>query len=202
MTKRKTSIDKVAEFHEAFDAFTSNTPNSLWDNPNVLELRLNLMFEELSEFAIASGMLGYVFFTKLCHKFIETTRGYNEVSMVPDLNEMLDALCDMRVVNDGTILACGFQDIFDQAFDNVHKANMSKGFTDVQSAQKAADQQLTNNGTLCNIYRKSLSDGTPFAYLTRATDNKVLKSPNFVPPDHTKLIAKASQGEPVKKRNT
>ena len=43
-----------------------------------------------------------------------------------DLVGALDALCDLRYVVDGTVLALGLQGVFAEAFDAVHRSNMSK----------------------------------------------------------------------------
>ena len=73
-----------------------------------------------------------------------------------DLVEVLDALCDIQYVLDGTFLEFGLHQLKAPAFSEVHASNMSK----------------------------LGEDGEP---LLRA-DGKVLKGPNFSPPDLAKIL--------------
>lgn len=43
-----------------------------------------------------------------------------------ELNEMLDALCDLLYVTVGTANVMGFADVLDEAFARVHHSNMQK----------------------------------------------------------------------------
>lgn len=43
-----------------------------------------------------------------------------------ELNQMLDALCDLLYVTVGTANAMGFSDVLDEAFARVHHSNMQK----------------------------------------------------------------------------
>lgn len=43
-----------------------------------------------------------------------------------ELNEMLDALCDLLYVTVGTANVMGFGDVLDEAFARVHSSNMQK----------------------------------------------------------------------------
>lgn len=47
-----------------------------------------------------------------------------------DLIEILDAICDLNYVINGTTLAYGLQDIAEEAQDEVHRSNMSKAGED------------------------------------------------------------------------
>ena len=94
----KELIEKVKEFNEAFNIKSSMFP-SLVDN-NIYKLREKLMAEENSE--------------------------YLEACESKDLTGVLDAICDMQYILLGTVIAHGIEDVFVDAFKEVHRSNMSK----------------------------------------------------------------------------
>lgn len=94
----KELIEKVKEFNEAFNIESSMFP-SLVDN-NIYKLREKLMAEENSE--------------------------YLEACESKDLIGVLDAICDMQYILLGTVIAHGLEDVFIDAFNEVHRSNMSK----------------------------------------------------------------------------
>lgn len=67
---------------------------------NIALLRLQLIQEELAELAAA---------------FLDG-----------DIVDALDATVDLRYVVDGTVLTLGLEPVFDEAFEEVHRSNMSK----------------------------------------------------------------------------
>lgn len=73
-----------------------------------------------------------------------------------DLVQVLDALCDIQYVLDGTFLEFGLHHLKEQAFAEVHSSNMSKLGKDGQPILRG--------------------------------DGKVLKGPNFSPPDLAKVL--------------
>ncbi|MEO1476463.1 MAG: nucleoside triphosphate pyrophosphohydrolase family protein [Pseudomonadota bacterium] len=81
----------------------------------------------------------------------EEVRELREAAEDGDMTEVLDALCDIQYVLDGTFLEFGLHGVKCAAFEEVHRSNMSK---------------LGEDG------RPVLRD-----------DGKVLKGPNFTPPD-------------------
>jgi len=81
----------------------------------------------------------------------EEVRELREAAEDGDMTEVLDALCDIQYVLDGTFLEFGLHGVKRAAFEEVHRSNMSK---------------LGEDG------RPVLRD-----------DGKVLKGPNFTPPD-------------------
>lgn len=105
---KKSSIEKVAEFHKTFDHPILMEPAI----PSVgrIALRINLLEEELREFANACS--------------------------VGDLVEVADALCDLQYVLDGAKLEFGFKDKFDELFNEVHRSNMSKACATEQEADE------------------------------------------------------------------
>lgn len=119
------SLKAVAEFHKAFRLRVAPEPDlpiapartdelakrmkQLGEHLNfaaekeygdILLLRLQLLQEELAE--LAEGMVD------------------------GDPVACLDALVDLQYVLDGTVLALGMQDVMEEAFEEVHRSNMSK----------------------------------------------------------------------------
>lgn len=91
-------IEKVMEFNKSFDIPSKSFP-SLVDE-KTYKLREKLMAEENSE--------------------------YLEACESKDLTGVLDALCDMQYILLGTVLSHGLEDVFVEAFNEVHRSNMSK----------------------------------------------------------------------------
>lgn len=92
------TVYTVGEFHKAFNV-------DYWSGPTIptperAGLRIELFREELQELhlALESG----------------------------NMANILDALCDLQYVLDGTFLECGLQDFKDAAMREVHRSNMSK----------------------------------------------------------------------------
>ncbi|MEM9668566.1 MAG: nucleoside triphosphate pyrophosphohydrolase family protein [Pseudomonadota bacterium] len=81
----------------------------------------------------------------------EEVRELREAVEANDMTEVLDALCDIQFVLDGTFLEFGLHQVKDVAFQEVYRSNMSK----------------------------LGEDGEP----VHREDGKVLKGPNFTPPD-------------------
>jgi len=97
--KPKSISDKVREFQAAFCPHL-NQPEPNVPSADICLHRIQCHVEETGELADAMG--------------------------IKDKAEVLDALIDMQYFLTGTILACGMADVFDDAFDEVHAANMAK----------------------------------------------------------------------------
>jgi predicted HAD superfamily Cof-like phosphohydrolase len=92
-------IDQVETFHRRFGAHVEETPRA--DLPEkVIDLRVNLMTEELNE--------------------------YEQAAREHDLEGIADALCDLLYVVYGTVVSHGLQRLAESLFDRVHGSNMSK----------------------------------------------------------------------------
>lgn len=92
------NLDKVKQFHQAFGLpVEPNTTMLDWKRFN---LRYDLIEEELYELS--------------------------ESWADKDMVEILDALVDIQYVLLGTVLEFGLQEVFQEAFDEVHRSNMSK----------------------------------------------------------------------------
>lgn len=94
----KDQLIKVLEFYRSFKIPFQNSPKI----PDIERcmLRHSLMNEEVNE----------------------CLEGFKN----RDLKETLDALCDMQYILIGTILELGLQDVFEDAFAEVHRSNMTK----------------------------------------------------------------------------
>ena len=137
----------VDEFHRAFQ-YKQPTP----DKPCVTDSETNLLRIEL-----------------IREELKELTDALNERNAV----ETLDALCDLQYVLSGAILAHGFSKVFDAAFREVHRSNLSKIWD-------ASDME-------CYLYENpsgaklSFSQSDTDGYIARRADGKIAKSPSYSP---------------------
>lgn len=97
----------VCEFNRKFGLMIHNRPTHL--TTRKLNERIEFMREELQEFEdAANGLNGFI----------------NDQSLVQDMVEMADALVDLVYVAMGTAVMMGLP--WQQLWDDVHRANMSK----------------------------------------------------------------------------
>ncbi len=91
-------IASLLEFNQAFDIPKLDSPDI--GPEELIELRIKLLREEVEEYA--------------------------EAARAGDIVEVIDALADIGYILAGTILNHGMQNIYDDAFDEVHRSNMAK----------------------------------------------------------------------------
>ena len=91
-------VTSLLEFNQAFEIPKLEQPGL--SDSNQIELRIKLLTEEVQEYAAAAR--------------------------AGDMVEILDALADIGYILAGTIINHGMQDIYDDAFDEVHRSNMAK----------------------------------------------------------------------------
>ena len=91
-------VKSLLEFNEAFEIPYLTEPGLSSDE--LIELRIKLLSEEVEEYA--------------------------EAARTGDLVEVLDALADIAYILAGTIINHGMQEIYDDAFTEVHRSNMAK----------------------------------------------------------------------------
>lgn len=125
----------VHEFHRAFGVEVQETPGlpehpdgSVHESETVVELcRLSDDMRHLGEelHTAAEQCSGDTRLLRL-QLLQEELAELAEAIYQEDLVACLDALCDLQYVLDGTILSLGMQDIFWEAFVEVHKSNMTK----------------------------------------------------------------------------
>lgn len=105
----------LREFHEAF-------PNNCSTEEDLLDLRENLIKEEFTEVLEALDLLNVALMHKRVWKNSKND-GYTQRR-----EELLKELCDLVYVCVGTAVQLGCS--FDEAFDRVHKSNMTKVWPD------------------------------------------------------------------------
>ena len=91
-------VKALLEFNDAFEIPKLESPGL--SSKEMIELRIKLLREEVEEYA--------------------------EAALSGDLVEVLDALADIGYILAGTIVNHGMQNIYDDAFDEVHSSNMAK----------------------------------------------------------------------------
>ena len=149
------TLKQVKEFHETFKAPVLETPQI--PSKDRCELRINLMQEELDEI-------------KDCIK--------NN-----DLVGILDGLGDLLYVLNGTTLEFGLGNVFDEAFDEIQRSNMSKACNTEEEALLTVQFYLDRDGTVSHVEK----NGEKWM-VYRTMDNKVLKSVNYSPADLVKIL--------------
>ena len=91
-------VTSLLEFNQAFEIPRLEQPGL--SDSDLIELRIKLLTEEVQEYA--------------------------EAARAGDMVEILDALADIGYILAGTIINHGMQDIYDDAFEEVHRSNMAK----------------------------------------------------------------------------
>ena len=152
------SLEDVAEFHQTFKHPIGQIGE--FEQLNIRQLRIKLLFEELAELAEASDCK--MTMVQLCDKHVfNATNNESEIQEFEEeristltslafsmrlkdgddvnLIEELDAICDIQYVLNGKIITAGLQDVFDKNFDLVHKNNMQKAHRDLKHAAKTIE---------------------------------------------------------------
>lgn len=108
---------------------------------------------------------------------------FKEACEQGDLVAILDALADLQVVLNGAVLACGMQEVFPAALNEVHRSNMSKfpkNMGEVIESLKAYGQQGV----------EAVASAREGGYvILRKSDNKVLKSIHYSAANLAPLLA-------------
>lgn len=163
-------IEKVKEFHENFGHPVDNYQHDI--PMSTRKLRVKLIFEELEELAEASDLR--LHFNTLCQKTFTKNK---DIELVDGENvnktEELDALGDLQYVLSGGVLAYGYQDVFDDAFDDIHASNMSKACETLEQANDTIEYYRTREKDACECYYVQ-KDNLYFVY--RTGDDKVIKN--------------------------
>ena len=110
----RSTLDMVKEFHETYGLPVEATQTL--SSEKTRQLRINLLAEELDELkeALEQG----------------------------DMVETLDALIDLQYVLDGAFLSFGMQNVKQEAFDEVHRSNMSKLGADGKPIRRESDGKV------------------------------------------------------------
>lgn len=155
-------ISNVKEFHETYGLPVLDSPQF----PPIprRKLRISLIQEEAKE------LLG--------------------ACLEENLVEVLDALADLQYVLSGAILEFGLQDVFKEAFEEVHRSNMSKSCNSEAEADATINHYLEKDGTIG--YKKY--DQINCKWLVyRKDDDKLLKSINYSPANLKPILDKLKQ---------
>lgn len=176
------TINAVSEFHQTFDHPINEINGEI--PQDLRKLRVKLIFEELKELAHAGDLKDY--FADLCEESVDewnnatnwTADGEGKVDRI----EELDALADLEYVLSGAILAYGFKDVFDEAFNLVHKSNMSKL---VINFMKESERRKYEDLGHVGITFKTVN--SEYSIMKRA-DGKILKPSTYKEVDLKHLI--------------
>lgn len=155
MLDKMDSLQQTAEFMRAAGQHIPSAP-AIPAN-DVAGLRLSLLHEELREL----------------------TQALAEGNMV----EVLDALADLQVVLNGAVLACGMQDVFPAALNEVHRSNMSKFPQSLQELTATVDHYKAQGIDVVIV------SGPEGRVVLRMSDNKVLKSIHYSPANLAPLLS-------------
>ncbi len=169
------TLESVSEFHKTFGAPVIENPQIPGEDR--VKLRLALILEELSELAEASGAADM--FNEMMKEKVE---GFEPKPEVKDPVEALDALCDLQVVLNGSTLEYGLHHQFDDAFDEVHRSNMSKACENENEGEQSV-QKYQQEG-IPTVMKKV--NGKFVIY--RATDHKILKGVNYFKPNISQYL--------------
>lgn len=173
-------MNKQLELQLKFQLLAGQNKFGIDEIPDIetRELRLKLALEELCELAEAFGLsktFGAIMQSKIKDTFItnETydTNEYNQV-------EVFDALIDIAVINNGTIITCGFEDIFDREYKNVDTNNKTKFHEDYWEAVET--QKYYKNHDIFTTIVKIVNNDFWY-YVVKNEYGKVLKPYNYEP---------------------
>lgn len=138
-------IADIAEFHEKFGLEYQGPPRAV--PMDLAEFRTKFMMEEAHEYATENAMA-------------LTSPRTDQAEYTHHLEEILDAFVDLIYVTLGTAYMHGMGPMMQEAWDRVHKANMSKVRATHASQSK------------------------------RGSTFDVVKPPGWEPPSHTDLVEK------------
>lgn len=155
MSEQKLSgIEKVKQFMLLSGQHISKKPDLTYKT--LFDFRANLINEELNELIVA----------------------FNEEDKV----EMLDALVDLQYVLYGAVLTFGMQDVWKEAFENVHQSNMSKFCKTEEEAEATINMYLKRG---ISVYSEKVGE---LIVVYRTLDKKVMKSIDYIPASLSKFI--------------
>jgi len=138
--------------------------------------RLTLDLEETTELAEAYGT-PYEFAQMLVAKAGDLMNKFPKGKEVPyNEKEVLDALIDKEVINNGSIIESGLKDIYQRNYDLVYDNNMTK-CCDTPALAEETISEYRNKGIKCS-YRKVVTDNG-IKYVVIRNDGKLLKPIDF-----------------------
>lgn len=106
----------------------------------------------------------------------EEVKEFEDAVYDRNLTEVLDALVDIQYILYGTVIEFGLQDIFTEAFNEVHASNMSKFTKTTADARESVARYMDKN---VDAYYKKVGDRH---VIMRSEDNKILKGMHYFSP--------------------
>jgi|VirMetMinimDraft_7_1064189.scaffolds.fasta_scaffold20236_4 predicted HAD superfamily Cof-like phosphohydrolase len=170
-------LEQVKDFHEAFNHPVEETIEE-HGNHKLRELRLKLLYEEIEELSNAMGTDGTLH--KLCKETL--TKPINNIMY--DKTETLDALCDIQYVLSGAVISLGYKNVFDEAFDEVQRSNMSKMCSTIEQSEDTIKYYKEERNEPLDINVTEKEDG----YIIVREDGKILKNKYYSPADLEQFI--------------
>jgi predicted HAD superfamily Cof-like phosphohydrolase len=165
-------IKKVKEFHQNFNHPVEETPT---EDVSISKLRISLLFEELKELAAATQCEEHL--KEITEEFIpQKQENYNK-------KETLDALGDLQYILSGSVVSMGYKNVFEEAFDRIHKSNMSKMCRNKQEALFTIRHHQTKGET-----KKMEIQQKNGKYIVVREDGKIMKSINYQKVDLENLV--------------
>lgn len=160
MKKIDSRMEMVKEFHRTFKLLISKEQLLVDDKEK--ELRIALISEELDELKQAIS--------------------------VNDKEATLDALLDLEYVLLGTVLSFGFEDVFTDAFEEVHRSNMSKVYK--YTDQEAFDEEVKFLRNKYGSHKFSFvkAEKPNESIIKRLSDGKVLKPSGYSSADLLRFV--------------
>lgn len=158
-------------------------------------LRVKLLLEEVLELAEASGIDVYVKDHNV--SLIDAHKGTygNSIEYAtrsfPDLKEMVDALADIKYVNEGAANAFGLD--LKPFFDEVHRSNMTKRWDigDLNTLQMGGETGMDfflSDGSKARVDIDGSMPAASRRYTVRNDAGKMIKSLSYEPADLQKIL--------------
>jgi predicted HAD superfamily Cof-like phosphohydrolase len=122
-------IELVKEFQDAFQVECPSTPtlpHAGKVSNSIGEMHWSMKALSLEAHALAKYYAEAGTMPLRLHLLQEELAELAEAMANGDLVATLDALVDLQYVLSGTVLSLGFASVFEQAFKEVHRSNMSK----------------------------------------------------------------------------
>lgn len=113
----------------------------------------------------------------------EEVRELEEAVANNDIVGILDAFADIQYVLSGAVIEFGMSDIFKEAFEEVHRSNMSKSCYDLDEAEQTQQYHLAISGVESDVLQKD----NYYIVVNRKT-RKVLKSYKYSPANLKQFI--------------
>lgn len=122
-----------------------------------------------------------------------------ELDEAKDLAEYLDAVCDSLYVTLGAAAAAGFDsETIGAAFEEVHRSNMSKLWTEDEVSEVRSGYNTATLGDLSrglfncqyDVTRAAVDHEVERCLIVKRKDGKVIKSPGYSPANLWPIIRK------------